>query len=249
MASIAEAEKAQQDPDGKPVVESIDLVTQLLKAQRARPESFTYDHIVTTANSLTTAGSDTTAITLAAAFYNLLKNPRTYQKLNLELDEAAKAGLIPESRTEIVPWAAAQKLPYLDACIKETFRIHAAVAFNLERVVPPQGAIISGEFIPGGTVVGCNAWVIHKRREVFGDDVDTFRPERWLLDPEKDPVEEQARVDKMSSTLFHFGAGSRSCIGRHITVLELYKIVPSFLRRFDVSDCFHWRCVQMFLMG
>lgn len=234
LASIAETEKAKQD--GKPVVESIDLITQLLKAQRARPESFTYTHIVTTANSLTTAGSDTTAITLAAVFYNLLKNPLTYKKVNEELDDAAKSGLIPESRTDIVPWAAAQKLPYLDACIKETFRTHAAVAFNLERIVPPQGAVISGKFIPGGTVVGCNAWVIHKRREVFGDDVDTFRPERWFIDPLKDQVEEKARVDKMSSTLFHFGAGSRSCIGRHITVLELYKLVPSFLRRFDVSN-------------
>lgn len=49
-----------------------------------------------------------------------------------------------------------------------------------ERVVPPEGAIIDGYAIPGGTVVGINPWVIHRNHEVFGDDLDAFRPERWL---------------------------------------------------------------------
>lgn len=229
-------EKAKKDPVAGSAVECGDLLTQLLKAQRDRPDFFTDARILTVASSLTTAGSDTTAITLAAIFYNLLKNPSTYKKLNEELEDAAQKGIIPKSPLEEVSWSASQQLPYLDACIKEAFRIHAAIAFNLERVVPPQGAVISGEFIPGGTIVGCNAWIIHKRREIFGDDVDTYRPERWLIDPQKNRADEEARVTKMASTLFHFGAGSRSCLGRHISLLEIYKIVPSFLRRFDVSN-------------
>lgn len=32
-----------------------------------------------------------------------------------------------------------------------------------------------------------------------------------------------------------FGAGHRSCLGKNISLLEIYKVVPTLLRRFDVS--------------
>jgi cytochrome P450 len=76
--------------------------------------------------------------------------------------------------------------------------------------------------------VGCNAWVLHRRPEVFGGDVDVFRPERWIeASPEK--------LKEMKATMFQFGAGARTCIGKNVSLLEVYKLVPSFLRRFEVS--------------
>jgi cytochrome P450 len=30
------------------------------------------------------------------------------------------------------------------------------------------------------TVVGANPWVIHRNKEVYGEDVEDFRPDRWL---------------------------------------------------------------------
>lgn len=50
----------------------------------------------------------------------------------------------------------------------------------LERVVPPEGATICDRFIPGGAVVGINAWVVHQDKQVYGDDAAVFKPERWL---------------------------------------------------------------------
>jgi hypothetical protein len=38
----------------------------------------------------------------------------------------------------------------------------------------------------------------------------------------------------MSSTLLHFGMGARTCIGKNISLLEVYKLVPTLLRRFEV---------------
>jgi cytochrome P450 len=87
---------------------------------------------------------------------------------------------------------------------------------------------ILGEFIPGGTIVGCHPWVIHRRPEVFGADVDVFRPERWI---EASPT----KLKEMRGTMFQFGAGARTCIGKNVSLLEIYKLVPSFLRRFEVS--------------
>ena len=66
------------------------------------------------------------------------------------------------------------------AVIKEALRLHAPTCFPLERVVPPEGLNISGHFIPANTIVGTTAPLMNMNREVFGSDVDLFRPERWL---------------------------------------------------------------------
>ena len=208
-------------------MEKPDLLSMFLKAQNDRPEFMTDHRVLTMAISMAFAGSETTAISLAAVFYYLLRNPRCYEKLMQELDEAVEEGRVADTPTGTVTWTESQQLPYLDACIKEAFRMHPAAGLPLERITPPQGIEIDGHFIPGGTVVGCNAWVIHKREDVFGSHVDSYVPERWL-DVGKDQLRE------MNGTLFQFGAGSRTCIGKNISLLEMYKLIPAFLRRFEV---------------
>jgi cytochrome P450 len=132
-----------------------------------------------------------------------------------ELNRATRDGIIVAKSCNKVSWTESQKLPYLDAVIQESFRIHPAVGLVLERVVPPQGADILEEHIPGGTIVGCNAWVLHRRPEIFGKDVDTFRPERWI---EATP----GQLREMKATMFQFGSGARTCIGKYIALLEIY---------------------------
>ena len=39
----------------------------------------------------------------------------------------------------------------------------------------------------------------------------------------------------MEKHFFSFGAGSRVCIGKSISMIEMRKIVPQLLREFDVS--------------
>ena len=64
-------------------------------------------------------------------------------------------------------------------------RMHPGVSFPLERVVPQGGAQLSGHNLPEGTIVGMNAAVIHRDKNIFGEDADTFRPERWMGDEER----------------------------------------------------------------
>ena len=40
----------------------------------------------------------------------------------------------------------------------------------------------------------------------------------------------------MTGTMLQFGMGARTCIGKNISLLEIYKLVPTVLRRFEV--CF-----------
>ena len=210
--------------------QGVDLLSKFTQAQREHPDVMTDTQVLASCTSMIFAGSETTAITLSSVFYFLLRNPAAYKKLMAELDEAVQHGDIDFRDDDgIVSWALSQNLAYLDAVINESFRLHPAAGLLLERVVPPQGADIVGRRIPGGTIVGCNAWVLHRRPEVFGDDVDAYRPERWL---EASPEQ----LQRMKATMFQFGAGARTCIGKNVSLLETYKLVPSFLLRYEVSD-------------
>lgn len=155
----------------------------------------------------------------------MLKNPAVLAKLRDEF-ETKLPPWEPERPYYEAMFADVLKLPYLDACVKEAFRMHPPPAVDLERVVPKGGATICGEQIAGGTIVSCNAWVVHRDQEIFGQDVETYRPERWLEDPERAKV--------MGSTLFQFGMGSHTCIGKNISTLEMYKLIPSVFMTFEV---------------
>lgn len=58
--------------------------------------------------------------------------------------------------------------------------MHPSVGSPFDRVVPKGGAVLNGQFIPEGTVIGITGWVTQRDKDVFGADADFFRPERWL---------------------------------------------------------------------
>jgi cytochrome P450 len=113
---------------------------------------------------------------LRAIFYFLVKNPRVYEKLMQEIDQADAEGNL----SEYVEFGQGQQMKYMQAVIKEAMRLHPGVGMPLERVVPEGGTTLCGKFFPEGTIVGINAWVVHHNKEVYGFDTDAFRPERWL---------------------------------------------------------------------
>lgn len=235
LSNIDRAEKALPDVDEK---KGVDFLTRFLQAQNDHPEFMDDTRVLAVCLSLIFAGSDSTAVSASNIFNNLLNNPRVYHKLMKELDDAVASGqLYADNATagtenEVFSFNAAQSLPYLQAVVDESFRIYPAVGLVLERIVPKSGTTIAGEPIQPGTIVGCNPWVVHRREEVFGDDVEEFRPERWLESEGADPK----KVKEMRAAMFQFGAGSRTCIGKNISLMEIYKLVPSFLRRFEVRQ-------------
>ncbi|KAI1356133.1 cytochrome P450 [Xylaria sp. FL0043] len=236
LLPITDTEKLQNGAIGSGPA-SPDLLSKFLAARDSRPEFMNDKLVLAMAVSMAFAGSETTAISLSAVFYNLLRNPSILARLRTELDDAARAGAFADNELGIVTWAESQRLPYLDACIKEAFRMYPAAGLPLERIVPEPGVDIAGHYVRGGTIVGCSAWLIHRRPEIFGDDVDVYRPERWLVDeslPEAQKEERERRIREMNGHMFQFGMGARTCIGKNISLLEMYKVVPSLLRRFEI---------------
>ncbi len=174
------------------------------------------------------AGSDTVASTLRAVFYFLLKNPSTLSKLRSELSSAHDSDRL---TLPIVTWSETQGLPYLRAVVKEALRMHPALGLPMERVVPESGLQLDDEkrtFLPPGTVVGINPWILHRDTRIFSDDAEEWNPDRWL-------DEDGEKVKHMEQHLLTFGAGKRTCLGKNIAMLEVHKLVPALLMRYDIK--------------
>lgn len=136
-----------------------------------------------------------------------------------------------------VPFKDAKDIPYLAAIISEACRIHPPVGSMLERVVPTEGLRLSdGRFLPSGTLVGMNAWVVNVDKSVFGPDADQFVPERWLPRDGETPAEWENRMWRMRECDLTFGAGKRGCLGKNLTMTEIYKITATVFSLFEVSD-------------
>lgn len=168
------------------------------------------------------AGSDTTAASLRALIYYLNRNPAAHKRLLNEIDDAHRRGQL----SDPVTFAEALNLPYLQVCIKEALRMHPAVGLLLERVVPEGGIDFGGTWLPEGTVVGMNPWTAARDKATYGDDAYSFRPERWL-----EADDEQLKI--MDRNFLAFGGGTRTCLGRNISMLEMSKLIPQALRSFD----------------
>ncbi|CAG7993093.1 unnamed protein product [Penicillium olsonii] len=210
-----------------------DFLARFLEAKNEYPNIVNDNQVFSYTVSNMNAGSDTTAISLRAIIYHTLKNPRVAEILQQELSVA-----IDEGRISIpVSWRQSQEqLPYLDAVIKEALRLHPAVGLMLERVVPAEGLHLpnGGPFLPASTIVGANPWIIH-RHPIFGDDVESFVPERWLKKKTETDSDFQIRKQTMQRATFTFGSGPRTCIGKNISLLEIYKLIPSLLLRYKIE--------------
>lgn len=188
-----------------------------------KKEKMTHRDLINHLSNNLLAGSDTTAISLRAILYFIIKTPKTYKRLQEEIDTADRAGKL----SEFVTYGESLELEYLQVVMKEAMRCHPGVSYPLERLVPAGGVELCGVRLKEGTNVAVNPVVVHHDSSIYGQDADIFRPERWLeADPEK--------VKAMDRTLLTFGYGTRSCIGKNISIMEMGKFVPQILRQFDL---------------
>jgi cytochrome P450 len=143
---IRESQTAPKPVAMESEVTTEDFLTKFLAKHASSPDVFTQYHVLMGCTSNMVAGSDTTAISLSAVLYYLLKNPRCLERLREEINDFTERGELSKS----VTFKESQKMVYLQAVIKEALRMHPATGLPLERVVPEGGATISGRFFPEG---------------------------------------------------------------------------------------------------
>lgn len=219
--------KARVSGDQKNDLRQADFLSRFIEAQKQYPETVDELQLITYATTNVLAASDTTSAALTAIIYHVLQHPAVHAKLQAELE--AKHLHFPVSYNE------AQCLPYLGAVIKEVLRAFPIAGIELERKVGPQGLTLpTGQRLPAGSIVGINAWPVHRNNAIFGADADKFVPERWLCHPNETEDQYQDRLKRMQRAYLAFGAGPRACLGRHVAFLQLYKVVATLFSVFKV---------------
>lgn len=91
------------------------------------------------------------------------------------------------------------------------------VPLMFPKVVPPEGDVIDGKFIPGGTAVGWNLLALMKSPEHWGADAELFRPERFL----EGDAGKRNSMERLVELVFGFGRFA--CAGKPLAMMELSK--------------------------
>ncbi|KAG9445958.1 hypothetical protein H6P81_012086 [Aristolochia fimbriata] len=162
------------------------------------------------------AGSDTTSSTLEWAMAELLRHPEAMAKVRSELEKTLVSGQSFEE-SDIA------KLPYLQAVVKETLRLHPPVPLLIPRRAETT-VEISGFTIPRNTQLFVNSWAIGRDEENWSEPL-RFWPERFL----RSNIDFRGR----DLELIPFGAGRRICPGMPLAARMVHLILASLIQSFD----------------
>ncbi|KAK7026812.1 hypothetical protein VNI00_015470 [Paramarasmius palmivorus] len=146
-------------------------------------------------------------------FYEFAKHPEVQEKLFEELQTISGNDDL-------------EKLPYLDATIKEGLRFRPPVALTGSRVVGGEGIVLMGHHIPAGMIVTTQALSITRQRPDLFPDSDTYFPDRWL---EKEGYDERRKL------LVPFGVGTRRCPGGNMAIYQMRLIIAGIVRAFKLK--------------
>ncbi|KAM7519645.1 hypothetical protein LguiB_018607 [Lonicera macranthoides] len=170
----------------------IDIFLQLREEQSS--SDFSFDHIKGILMNIFLGGTDTSSATVIWAMTELMKNPSLMKKAQEEVRKlVGEKGRVDEDDL--------QKLPYLEAVVKETLRLHPALPLLIPRETV-KSCVIDGYEIRPKTLVYVNAYAIGRDPECWKDP-EMFFPERFL----------NSTIDYkgLDFELIPFGAGRRKC--------------------------------------
>ncbi|KAJ2637609.1 hypothetical protein GGF40_002240 [Coemansia sp. RSA 1286] len=160
------------------------------------------------------ANSGSTSETMCWTLHHMLLNPITYHKAVLQARSAF-------SHSHTITYRECKAhLPYIEACIYESMRIHAISGSAVPRVVPKQGITIQGHFLPQGTTVAVNIAGANHHQETWTNP-RAFLPERFVDNP------------AAKQNVFAFSHGARSCPGRNLALRQMIVVFANMLKNYD----------------
>ncbi|KAK9266576.1 hypothetical protein L1049_021626 [Liquidambar formosana] len=193
-----------------------DFLDVLLDQCEEDGSNFNHQKIKSLILELFYAGGDTSSITTEWAMTELLRNPNALQKARKELVETI-------GTEQSVKESDIHRLPYLQAVVKETMRLHPAgpllLPFKAQNDVE-----VCGFTIPKDSQVLVNAWAI-ARDPKYWEDPLLFSPERFL----------GSKIDFRGQDFefIPFGAGRRICPGMALAVRMISLMLASIIHPFN----------------
>eukprot|EP01018_Ginkgo_biloba_P027590 Gb_38916 [translate_table: standard] len=152
----------------------------------------------------------------------VVNHPDVQKKVRMEVDRVLGKGV--QVKEEDI-----ENLPYLQAVVKETLRLHTPIPLlvphmNLEE------AILGGYKIPKETKVVVNAWWLANNPE-WWERAQDFRPERFM---EEERSTEAVVGGKVDYRYLPFGMGRRSCPGIILALPLLGLVIARLVQKFEL---------------
>lgn len=212
-----------------------DLLTLLLKANMATdiPDSqrLSDEDVLAQVPTFLVAGHETTSNGTTWALFALTQAPEVQKKLRNELFSIS---------TDTPTMDELQSLPFLDAVVRETLRLHAPVASTVrmatkDDLIPVQtpytdryGNVLDHIKIGKGDMIMIPILAMNRWKQLWGDDAHEFKPERWEKLP--DAV---AEIPGVWGNMLTFLGGPRACIGYRFSLIEMKALLFTLVRSFE----------------
>ncbi|KAG6375161.1 cytochrome P450 [Boletus reticuloceps] len=212
-----------------------DLLSLLVKANMATdiPESqrLSDEDVLAQVPTFLVAGHETTSTATTWALFALTNATEIQTKLREELLSVD---------TETPSMDELMALPYLDAVVRETLRVHPPVPNGgrvamKDDVIPVEkpytdkhGVVHDSIRISKGDPIVIPILAINRSRELWGPDAHEFKPERWQNIP--DAV---SQIPGVWGHLLSFLGGPRACIGYRFSIVEMKALLFALIRAFE----------------
>ncbi|KAL5572002.1 hypothetical protein UlMin_021599 [Ulmus minor] len=212
--------------------EKEDILSRFLMESEKNPEQMNDKYLRDIILNFMIAGKDTSASTLSWFLYMLCKNPIVQEKiveevgdvLGGETDESNIKGFV-----ENIDDATLEQMHYLHATLTETLRLYPAVPVD-GRCAEIDDTLPDGFRLRKGDGVYYMAYAMGRMPQIWGEDAQDFRPERWLKNGVFQPE------SPFKFVAFH--AGPRICLGKDFAYRQMKIVSIALLRffRFKLAD-------------
>ncbi|KAL2048267.1 hypothetical protein N7G274_000178 [Stereocaulon virgatum] len=173
------------------------------------------------------AGRDSTAALLSNMWFELSKRPAAWARLQQEV--SALDGALPT-------FGQLKEMKYLRAFLNESLRLYPILPENNRTAqvdtVLPLGGGADGKspiLVKKGQIVLWSIHIMHRRKDIYGEDAEEFRPERWL-------DTEQGQGLRVGWEYLPFNGGPRICIGQQFALTEASYVTVRLMQEFNAIE-------------
>ncbi|KAJ0031672.1 hypothetical protein Pint_13901 [Pistacia integerrima] len=180
------------------------------------------ENVLYIVENINVAAIETTLWSMEWAIAELVNHPEVQHKIRNELSTVLNGNPVTESNLH--------QLPYLQATVKETLRLHTPIPLlvphmNLEE------AKLGGFTIPKESKVVVNAWWLANNPK-WWKNPEEFRPERFL---EEESATDAVAGGKVDYRFLPFGVGRRSCPGIILALPILGIVIAKLVSNFEMK--------------
>ncbi|XP_021714744.1 cytochrome P450 78A7-like [Chenopodium quinoa] len=216
---IIDEHRERRMNNGSDASENSDFVDVLLSLEGE--EKLQEDDMVAVLWEMIFRGTDTIALLIEWILAELVLNPTIQSKLQNEIANAMESAATN---------SAIAKLPYLQAVVKETLRLHPpGPLLSWARLSTTNVSLSNGMVVPKGTTTMVNMWSITHDPNVW-DNPAMFNPERFLHNSATAGIDIDVRGSDLR--LAPFGAGRRVCPGKDLALVTVSQWVAMLVHNF-----------------